>query len=68
MAEIGIAPHIADRVLNHTGGVIRGTAAVYNRFQYLDERAAALESWSERVAKLVGKNVVKYPTRTDAAS
>jgi len=42
MARLGIAPHVADRVLNHTAGTIRGVAAIYNRFEYLDERKAAL--------------------------
>ena len=33
--------HIADRILNHEQGVIRGVAAIYNRHAYLDERRAA---------------------------
>ncbi len=45
MARLGIAPHVADKVLNHTAGTIRGVAAVYNRFEYLDERRAALDAW-----------------------
>ena len=38
MAEIGVAPHIADRILNHITGQIRGVARIYNRYQYLAER------------------------------
>ena len=53
MARIGIAPHIADRVLNHTAGTIRGVAAIYNRFDYLDERQAALEALGRFVESLV---------------
>ena len=53
MAQLGIAPHIADRILNHQAGTIRGIAAVYNRFQYLDERKVALEAWGQRVESLV---------------
>jgi integrase len=53
MARLGIAPHVADRVLNHTQGTIRGVAAVYNRFEYLDERRNALEAWGGFVARLV---------------
>jgi integrase len=53
MARLGIAPHVADKVLNHTAGTIRGVAAVYNRFQYLDEREAALEAWGRFVESLV---------------
>jgi integrase len=49
MAALGIAPHIADRILNHSAGTIRGVAAVYNRHAYLDERKAALEAWGQRV-------------------
>jgi integrase len=63
MALTGVAPHVADRVLNHQSGIIRGVAATYNRFQYIDERRAALEKLGEHVAKLVGENVVSLPTK-----
>jgi integrase len=53
MARLGVAPHVADKVLNHTAGTIRGVAAVYNRFAYLDERKAALEAWGSFVESLV---------------
>jgi hypothetical protein len=55
MARLGIAPHVADKVLNHTAGTIRGVAAVYNRFEYLDERRAALEAWSRYIEALIGR-------------
>jgi integrase len=53
LARLHIAPHVVDKVLNHVSGTIRGVAAVYNRFEYLDERRAALEAWSRYVANLV---------------
>jgi integrase len=53
MARLGIPPHVADRVLNHTSGTISGVAAVYNRFQYLDERRDALAAWGKFVEQLV---------------
>ena len=53
MAQLGIAPHVADRILNHQAGTIRGVAAVYNRFEYLAERKAALEAWGRYVEALV---------------
>jgi integrase len=53
MAKMGIAPHIADRILNHIGGTIRGVAAVYNRHAYLDERRTALDAWARRVETIV---------------
>jgi integrase len=53
MARLKIAPHVADRILNHTGGTIRGVAAVYNRFEYFEERRAALEAWGRYVERLI---------------
>ena len=49
MAELGIAPHIADKVLNHVSGTIKGVAAVYQRFEFLPERKRALEVWAQHV-------------------
>jgi integrase len=53
MARLNIAPHVVDKILNHVSGTIRGVAAVYNRFEYLDERRAALEAWGQYVTGLV---------------
>jgi integrase len=67
MAKLGIAPHVVDRVLNHVAGTIRGVAATYNRFEYLPERKAALETWGRYIEQLIGSapaNVVQMrPTR-----
>jgi hypothetical protein len=52
MARLGFAPHVVDKILNHSAGTIRGVAAVYNRFAYLDERRAALETWGRFVENL----------------
>ena len=46
-------PHVVDKVLNHSNGTIRGVAAVYNRFEYLEERRAALEAWGQHIQKIV---------------
>jgi len=53
MARLNIPPHVVDKVLNHVSGTIRGVAAVYNRFEYLEERRAALEAWGRYVCNLV---------------
>jgi len=53
MARLGIAPHVVDRILNHSSGVIRGVAAVYNRFEYQEERRAALAAWAFYVTSLL---------------
>ena len=53
MARLNVSPHVVDKILNHTAGTIRGVAAVYNRFEYLPERKAALEAWGRFVESLV---------------
>jgi integrase len=53
MARLNIPPHVVDKVLNHSSGAIRGVAAVYNRFEYLNERRAALEAWGRYVDSLL---------------
>ena len=53
MAGLKIAPYVVDKVLNHSGGTIRGVAAIYNRFEYLDERRTALDAWGQHVSSLV---------------
>ena len=53
MARLNFPPHVVDRILNHSGGTIRGVAAIYNRFAYVDERRAALEAWGRYVSGLV---------------
>jgi integrase len=60
MARLGIPPHVADKVLNHQSGTIAWVAAVYTRFQYREERRAALETWGGFVERLV------YPDRAQA--
>jgi integrase len=61
--ELKIAPHVVDKILNHTAGTISGVARVYNRAEYLDERKTALEAWSTWIEKLVGLNVVPLAVR-----
>jgi integrase len=53
MARVGIEPHVADRVLNHVAGTIRGVAATYNRFDYRNERRLALEALGWFIGLLV---------------
>jgi integrase len=55
MARLGVAPHVADKVLNHQSGTISGVAAVYQRHDFLAERKEALELWSAHVIKIVAK-------------
>jgi len=52
--ELKIAPHVVDKILNHSSGTIRGIAKIYNRAQYTDERRFALADWWDRIEALVG--------------
>jgi integrase len=54
MARLGIAPHVADKILNHQAGTISGVAAVYQRHDFLAERREALETWSAHVSQITG--------------
>jgi integrase len=66
MARLNFPPHVVDKVLNHVSGTIRGVAAVYNRFEYLEERRAALEAWGRYVENLVSpaaSNVIALAVR-----
>lgn len=51
LAALGIAPHIAERVLNHK---LKGVAGVYDRHDYLTERRAALEQWADVFGSIEG--------------
>ena len=66
MARLGIAPHIADKVLNHQSGTISGVAAVYQRHEFLAERQEALDRWGAHVAGVIAKamDIDSAPVRT----
>jgi integrase len=53
MARLGIAPHIADKILNHQSGTLSGLAAVYQRHDFLAERRAALDEWGAHVDRIL---------------
>lgn len=53
MARLGVAPHVADKILNHQAGTISGVAAVYQRHDFLAERKDALERWGAHLAKII---------------
>ena len=58
MARLGVAPHVADKILNHVGGTISGVAAVYQRHEFLNERRDALERWAAHVQGLLREGQV----------
>jgi integrase len=58
MARLGVAPHVADKILNHVGGTISGVAAVYQRHEFLKERRDALDRWGAHVVGLLREGEV----------
>jgi integrase len=57
MARLGVAPHVADKILNHQNGTISGVAAVYQRHDFLAERKQALKVWGAHVAQITTQEV-----------
>ena len=49
LARLKVAPHIAERVLNHAQ---RGVVAAYDVHAYLEEKREALEKWATHLAGL----------------
>ena len=69
-ARLGFAPQVVEAILNHKSGTIRGVAAVYNRYDYADEKRAALDAWGRYVEGLVSDkdaNVIKLAKRSATA-
>jgi hypothetical protein len=52
LGALKVAPHVVERLLNHSRGTISGVAAIYNQFHYLDEIREALSAWKEKLGTL----------------
>jgi integrase len=67
MADIGIAPHIIEEILNHQSGHRRGVAGVYNRSRYEREVRAVLAVWHDHVRAIAAggaRKVLPWPQTT----
>jgi hypothetical protein len=53
ISEAMTAPHVADKIVNHSSGTIKGVAAIYNKAAYLEEREAAMSALGRFVEALV---------------
>ena len=51
--KLSISPVIADKILNHVTGQVRGVAAIYQHGEYLKERRDALQQWGDFIEDLV---------------
>lgn len=49
LEALGVLPHVAERCLNHK---LKGVVGIYNRHDYFDERADALQRWADLLEEL----------------
>ncbi|TPI56172.1 MULTISPECIES: site-specific integrase [unclassified Mesorhizobium] len=63
LAKLGIKQEVTEAILNHKTGKVSGVAAIYNRYDYQDEKAEALKQWAIRVATITANNVTLLPKR-----
>jgi integrase len=63
LAELGISPHIIERLLNHVTGQISGVAAIYNRASYLPEMRAAIALWDTYLQHQTSLGRRRSPTK-----
>ena len=60
LSDIGVAPHVAEKILAHKlGGVLQ----VYDRADYLPERAAAMAAWDSKLRELLAVTQETKPAR-----
>jgi integrase len=68
MARMGFPPHVVAAVLNHSPGSTQGVTAIYNRYAYADEKAAALTAWARHVTSILepsDENIVELRQGAD---
>ena len=53
MAEIGVAPHVSEKILGHK---LTGMLAVYDQYDYIPEQQAAAELWADKIQACVANS------------
>lgn len=53
LAALSVPPHVAERCLNHK---LKGVEAIYDRYDYFDERKEALNKLADTLEKTLGYN------------
>jgi integrase len=65
LQKLGVALPVTEAVLNHISGSRAGVVGIYQRYDYADEKRAALETWSRFVVSLTedhpASNVIAFP-------
>jgi hypothetical protein len=66
LQRLGVRLEVTEAVLNHVGRSRAGVVGVYQRFDWVAEKRAALAAWARHVERLAavgdpGANVVRLP-------
>ena len=63
MSKLRVPVEVTEAALNHKSGRVSGVSAVYNRWEYYEEKSEALQKWGDYVegivARFSGANVVE---------
>jgi integrase len=54
LADLGVALHIIERLLNHITGTLSPIARVYNKARYIAEMKTATALWEKKLSALCG--------------
>jgi integrase len=57
LAILGVKQEVTEAILNHKTGKVSGVAAIYNRYEYQDEKREALKQWANRLQAITADNV-----------
>lgn len=52
LADLGVAPHVIEMILNHQSGFKAGVGGTYNKGRYDTERRVALHKWATKLSGL----------------
>ncbi|MET4802568.1 tyrosine-type recombinase/integrase [Bradyrhizobium sp. LB11.1] len=53
LAKLRVTQEVTEAILNHKSGKVSGVAAIYNRYEYADEKREALNLWADRLQQIV---------------
>ena len=54
MPKIGVSRELSERLVNHVTGVKTELDEIYDRYEYVEEKRAALRKWEARLHQIIG--------------
>ena len=63
LQKLAVRLEVTEAVLNHVSGSRAGIVGVYQRYDYAEEKRAALHAWGRRVAEILGGRAPPSPTK-----